>query len=76
MFAEASDVHLSTRSTSHPEQPEHPVEQVIDLLKALHILLDCGGTADDGTIDQAKRLPAGRARAVEPEQHGKGARYE
>jgi hypothetical protein len=52
------------------------VEQVIDLLKALHILLDCGGMVDDGAVDKAKRLPAGRARAVEPEQHGKGARYE
>ena len=52
------------------------MEQVIDLLKALHILLDCGGMVDDGAVDQAKRLPAGRARAVEPEQHGKGARYE
>jgi hypothetical protein len=52
------------------------VEQVIDLLKTLHILLDCGGMVDDGAVDQAKRLSAGRARAVEPEQHGKGARYE
>jgi hypothetical protein len=52
------------------------VEQVIDLLQALQILLDCGGTVDDGMVDQAKRLPAGRARAVEPEQHEKGARYE
>jgi hypothetical protein len=52
------------------------VEQVIGLLQALHILLDCGGMVDDVTVGQAKRLPTGRARAVEPEQHGKGARYE
>ncbi len=53
-------------------------EQVIDLLQALHILLDCGGTADGRMRSNRYNAAAGRAREgrLSWSSTEKGARYE